>query len=230
MSLYVCPTPVGNLRDITLRVLDVLKSCNIILAEDTRVTRNILSKYEIKTPITSFHSYTKQKKFNSIIEELENGKNMALVTDAGTPGISDPGYPLIKECIKRGIKVEALPGPTSFVPALLLSGFPTDKFIFYGFLPRKTGKRRKVINDFKDFSGAIIFFESPHRIKSILEDILFSLGDRPVAIVREISKIHEEVIRDRASKLLDVLSEHTLKGEVVVVVGEDIGTEDVDSQ
>ena len=230
MSLYICPTPVGNLRDITLRVLDVLKSCDIILAEDTRVTRNILNKYEISTPLTSFHSYTKEKKFNNIIEELENGKNMALVTDAGTPGISDPGYPLIKECIERGIKVEALPGPTSFVPALLLSGFPTDKFIFYGFLPRKTGKRRKIIGDFKDFSGTIIFFESPYRIKSILEDILESLGDRPLAIVREISKIHEEVIRDRASKLLDVLSQQTLKGEVVVVVGEDIEKEDVDSQ
>lgn len=222
MSLFVCPTPIGNLKDITLRVLEVLASVDLILAEDTRVTKNLLNKYEIKTPLTSFHSYTKENKLDSIVSELEKGKSMALVSDAGTPGISDPGYPLIKECIERGIHVEVLPGPTSFVPALLLSGFPSDRFIFYGFLPRKTGKRRKKIEAFKEFEGTIIFLESPFRIKALLEDILNTLGDRPVAIVREISKIHEEVLRGMASELLSTLKERTLKGEVVVVVSKDV--------
>jgi 16S rRNA (cytidine1402-2'-O)-methyltransferase len=222
MSLYVCPTPVGNLKDITLRVIEVLKSCDIILAEDTRVTINLLNKYEIKTPIKSFHTYTKDKKFEYIIGELEKGKQLAIVSDAGTPGISDPGYPLIKECIERGIHVEVLPGPTSFVPALILSGFPTDKFIFYGFLPRKTGKRRKIISNFKDFNGAIIFFESPFRVRELVEDVLATLGDRPIAIVREISKIHEEVIRENANKILKILQDHTLKGEIIVVIGMDL--------
>ncbi|MGB9695375.1 MAG: 16S rRNA (cytidine(1402)-2'-O)-methyltransferase [Caldisericaceae bacterium] len=219
MSLYICPTPIGNLRDITLRVLDILKSCDSILAEDTRVTRNLLNKYEISTPVISFHSYTKEAKLKRIVQELLSGKNMALVTDAGTPGISDPGYLLIRECIANGIKVEALPGPTSFVPALLLSGFPTDKFLFYGFLPRKTGKRRKIISDLKWFYGPIIFFESPYRVKSILEDILTELGDRPVAIARELTKIYEEVIRGKTSTVLAELANRTLKGEVIVVVG-----------
>lgn len=220
MSLYICPTPIGNLKDITIRVVEVLQNVDLILAEDTRITRNLLNKYEIKTPLKSFHSYTNQKRLEEIVSELRKGKNFALVSDAGTPGISDPGYNLIKACIDNKIHIEALPGPTSFVPALLLSGLPPDHFLFYGFLPRKKGKRQKILKNFEDFEGPIIYFESPYRVREFLSDVLESLGDRPVALVREISKLHEEVLRGNASEILNKIHDSTIKGEVVFVVGQ----------
>ena len=220
MSLYICPTPIGNLKDITIRVVEVLQNVDLILAEDTRITRNLLNKYEIKTPLKSFHSYTNQKRLEEIVSELRKGKNFALVSDAGTPGISDPGYNLIKACIDNKIHIEALPGPTSFVPALLLSGLPPDHFLFYGFLPRKKGKRQKTLKNFEDFEGPIIYFESPYRVREFLSDVLESLGDRPVALVREISKMHEEVLRGNASEILNKIHDSTIKGEVVFVVGQ----------
>lgn len=220
MSLYICPTPIGNLKDITIRVVEVLQNADLILAEDTRITRNLLNKYEIKTPIKSFHSYTSQKRLEEIVSELKKGKNFALVSDAGTPGISDPGYNLIRTCIDNEIHIEALPGPTSFVPALLLSGFPPDRFLFYGFLPRKKGKRQKILKNFEDFEGPVIYFESPYRVREFLSDILESLGDRPVALVREISKIHEEALRGNASEILNKIYDSTIKGEVIFVVGQ----------
>jgi 16S rRNA (cytidine1402-2'-O)-methyltransferase len=220
MSLYICPTPIGNLKDITIRVVEVLQNVDLILAEDTRITRNLLNKYEIKTPLKSFHSYTNQKRLEEIVSELRKGKNFALVSDAGTPGISDPGYNLIKACIDNKIHIEALPGPTSFVPALLLSGLPPDHFLFYGFLPRKKGKRQKILKNFEDFEGPIIYFESPYRVREFLSDVLESLGDRPVALVREISKMHEEVLRGNASEILNKIHDSTIKGEVVFVVGQ----------
>jgi 16S rRNA (cytidine1402-2'-O)-methyltransferase len=219
MSLYVCPTPIGNLKDVTLRVLDILKSVDGILAEDTRKTRILLNEYSIKTSLISFHSYTSQNKFKKIIEELLRGKNFALVSDAGTPGISDPGFKLIKESIDKGVHVEVLPGATSFIPALLLSGFPPDRFIFYGFLPRKKGKRIKVLQSFRDFQGPVIYFESPYRVKEFLSELIEGIGDRDVAVVREISKIHEEVLRGSASKVLEAIKVREIKGEVVIVVG-----------
>lgn len=220
MSLYICPTPIGNLKDITIRVVEVLQNVDLILAEDTRITRNLLNKYEIKTPLKSFHSYTNQKRLEEIVSELRKGKNFALVSDAGTPGISDPGYNLIKACIDNKIHIEALPGPTSFVPAILLSGLPPDHFLFYGFLPRKKGKRQKILKNFEDFEGPIIYFESPYRVREFLSDVLESLGDRPVALVREISKMHEEVLRGNASEILNKIHDSTIKGEVVFVVGQ----------
>lgn len=220
MSLYICPTPIGNLKDITIRVVEVLQNVDLILAEDTRITRNLLNKCEIKTPLKSFHSYTNQKRLEEIVSELRKGKNFALVSDAGTPGISDPGYNLIKACIDNKIHIEALPGPTSFVPALLLSGLPPDHFLFYGFLPRKKGKRQKILKNFEDFEGPIIYFESPYRVREFLSDVLESLGDRPVALVREISKMHEEVLRGNASEILNKIHDSTIKGEVVFVVGQ----------
>ncbi len=220
MSLYICPTPIGNLKDITIRVVEVLQNVDLILAEDTRITRNLLNKYEIKTPLKSFHSYTNQKRLEEIVSELRKGKNFALVSDAGTPGISDPGYNLIKACIDNKIHIEALPGPTSFVPALLLSGLPPDHFLFYGFLPRKKGKRQKILKNFEDFEGPIIYFESPYRVREFLSDVLESLGDRSVALVREISKMHEEVLRGNASEILNKIHDSTIKGEVVFVVGQ----------
>ena len=219
MALFICPTPIGNLKDITLRVLDVLKSVDGILAEDTRKTRIILNKYSIKTPLISFHSYTRENKFEGIVEELLRGRNFALVSNAGTPGISDPGFKLIKMCIDRGVPLEVLPGATSFLPALLLSGFPPDHFIFYGFLPRKKGKRIKIIQSFKDFQGPVIYFESPYRVKELLGELIEGIGDRYVAVAREISKIHEEVLRGKASEVLEIIKDREIKGEVVVIAG-----------
>ncbi len=219
MPLYVCPTPIGNLSDITIRVIRVLRNVDLIAAEDTRKTRILLNKYAINTKTISFHSYSSDKKLNYLIELLEQGKHIALVTDAGTPGISDPGYNLIKMCIDKGIHVEALPGPTSFVPALLLSGFPPAHFLFYGFLPRKHGKRIKVLKSFEEFQGPVIYFESPYRIKNLVSEILEALGDRNIAIVRELTKIHEEVLRGKATNLLDELDHKNLKGEIIVIIG-----------
>ncbi len=218
MSLYVCPTPIGNLKDITLRVILVLRKVDLISSEDTRVTRILLNKYAIHTPITSFHSYSSARKLEKLVEEMEKGKEIALVTDAGTPGISDPGYKLIKACIDKGIHIEVLPGPTSFVPALLLSGFSPAHFIFYGFLPRKKGKRKKILQGFKDFSGPVIFFESPFRVKQFLSELIESAGDVNVAVTREITKIHEEALRGRASDILNKLEGRSVKGEVIIIV------------
>jgi len=218
MSLYVCPTPIGNLKDITLRVILVLRKVDLIASEDTRVTRILLNKYAIHTPVTSFHSYSSTRKLEKLMEEMGKGKEIALVTDAGTPGISDPGYKLIKACIDKGIHVEVLPGPTSFVPALLLSGFSPAHFIFYGFLPRKKGKRKKILQGFKDSPGPVIFFESPFRVKQFLSELIESAGDVNVAVTREITKIYEEALRGRASDILNKLEGRSVKGEVIIIV------------
>jgi len=219
MPLYICPTPIGNLGDITIRVIRVLRNVDLIAAEDTRKTRILLNKYAINTKTISFHSYSSEKKLNYLMELLEQGKHIALVTDAGTPGISDPGYELIKACIDRKIHIEALPGPTSFVPALLLSGFPTAHFLFYGFLPRKHGKRVKILKSFEEFQGPVIYFESPYRIKKFVSEVLDVLGDRDIAIVRELTKVHEEVLRGKASELLKEIGDKNIKGEIIVIVG-----------
>jgi len=219
MTLYVCPTPIGNLKDVTLRVLEILKSVDAILAEDTRKTRIILNEYSIKTPLISFHSYTSEDKLKKIVEGLLRGKNFALVSEAGTPGISDPGFKLIKTSIDKGVHLEVLPGATSFLPALLLSGLPPDHFIFYGFLPRKKGKRIKILQSFKDFRGPVIYFESPYRVKEFINELIEGVGDRYIALVREISKIHEEILRGKASEILEAIKDREIKGEVVIVVG-----------
>ncbi len=219
MALYVCPTPIGNLKDITIRVILVLRNADIVAAEDTRKTRILFNKYSIKTKLVSFHSYSSEGKSEFLLRELKNGKNVALVTDAGTPGISDPGYKLIKSAIDLGIHIEVLPGPTAFIPALLLSGFPPAHFAFYGFLPRKKGKRVKIIKSFEDFPGPVIFYESPFRVKTFLENVIEAMGkERKVAIAREITKIHEEVLRGTAEELLEKLGDSQLKGEVVIVL------------
>ena len=219
MTLYVCPTPIGNLKDVTLRVLEILKSVDAILAEDTRKTRIILNEYSIKTSLISFHSYTSEDKLKKIVEGLLRGKNFALVSEAGTPGISDPGFKLIKTSIDKGVHLEVLPGATSFLPALLLSGLPPDHFIFYGFLPRKKGKRIKILQSFKDFRGPVIYFESPYRVKEFLNEFIEGVGDRYIALVREISKIHEEILRGKTSEILEAIKDREIKGEVVIVVG-----------
>jgi len=218
MSLYVCPTPIGNLKDITLRVILVLRKVDLIASEDTRVTRILLNRYSIHTPLISFHSHSNEKKIKKFVEEMNKGKEIALVTDAGTPGISDPGYRLIKACIDNDIHIEVMPGPTSFIPALLLSGFPPAHFVFYGFLPRKKGKRKKILQSFANTSWPVIFFESPFRVKQFLDELMESVGDVDVAVIRELTKIYEEVLRGKVSDILNKLKDRTIKGEIIIVV------------
>lgn len=214
--LYLIPTPIGNLEDITLRALNVLKLVDFILCEDTRETGKLLSKYEIKKKLVSCHEFNEDKISEYVVTELKKGKNIGLVTDQGTPIVSDPGYIVAREVINSGFNVISLPGATAFVPALTMSGIDPSPFVFYGFLNSKESKRKKELQKLKDFEYAMIFYEAPHRLKSMLNSMLEILGDRKVAICREISKIHEEVLRDKISNLIEVAD--SLKGEFVVIV------------
>lgn len=217
MPLYVCPTPIGNLEDITLRVLRILKECDLIFAEDTRRTQILLGRYGIEGK--RLYSYNKdnwRKRLPLLKEILSEGKSVSLVSDAGTPGISDMGVEAIRLCIEEGFKVEVLPGPTAFVPALLLSGLTPHPFLFYGFLPSQSGKRRKALSLLKDLPFTLVFYEAPHRIYQSLCDILEVLGNRKACLVREISKVHEEVIRGYLSEILERAKD--LKGEIVIII------------
>lgn len=214
--LYLIPTPIGNLEDITLRALNVLKLVDFILCEDTRETGKLLSKYEIKKKLVSCHEFNEDKISEYVVTELKKGKNIGLVTDQGTPIVSDPGYIVAREVINSEFNVISLPGATAFVPALTMSGIDPSPFVFYGFLNSKESKRKKELQKLKDFEYAMIFYEAPHRLKSMLNSMLEILGDRKVAICREISKIHEEVLRDKISNLIEVAD--SLKGEFVVIV------------
>ena len=214
--LYLIPTPIGNLEDITLRALNVLKLVDFILCEDTRETGKLLSKYEIKKKLVSCHEFNEDKISEYVVTELKKGKNIGLVTDQGTPIVSDPGYIVAREVINSEFNVISLPGATAFVPALTMSGIDPSPFVFYGFLNSKESKRKKELQKLKDFEYAMIFYEAPHRLKSMLNSMLEILGDRKVAICREISKIHEEVLRDKISNLIEVAD--SLKGVFVVIV------------
>ena len=219
MPLYICPTPIGNLKDITIRVLDTLKSVDYILAEDTRVTKALLFKYEIKKPVKSFHAYSKKNVINEIASDLASNKSIALVSDAGTPCISDPGYELVKLCIEKEIPFEVLPGANAILPALILSGFPPDRFFFYGFLKRNNCKIRKTFEEIETSEYPVVFFESPYRLVRVLTLLSEVLPQREIAIVREISKIHESVVRGRVENVLEYFRENPPKGEIVIVVG-----------
>lgn len=214
--LYLIPTPIGNLDDITIRALKTLESVDFVLSEDTRETGKLLGKYEIKKKLVSCHEFNEDKIRSFVVDELKNGKNIGLVTDQGTPIISDPGYVVVKEVISAGYNVVSLPGATAFVPALTMAGIDPSPFLFYGFLNAKEGKRKKELQALKNFKYTFILYESPHRLKSTLKDMLEILGDRNISICREISKIHEEVIRDKISNLVDHVD--SLKGEFVLVV------------
>jgi len=218
MPLFICPTPIGNLKDITLRVLETLQSVDYILAEDTRVSRKLLSHYSINTPLKSFHSYSSKSTVEKIISDLKEGKSIALVTDAGTPCISDPGYEIVKACIENNIHFEVLPGANSILPAVILSGFPPDRFLFYGFLKRSEGKIKKTFESIRDFEFPVIFFESPYRLLKVLSILKNVLPEREVAVVREISKIHESVVRGHIDEVIDYFKENPPKGEIVLVV------------
>jgi 16S rRNA (cytidine1402-2'-O)-methyltransferase len=217
-NLFIVATPIGNLEDITFRAVRILSEADLIAAEDTRRTKVLLARYNINTPMTSYHRFNIRSKTPYLIKLLKQGKNIALVSDAGMPGISDPGYELIKESIDQNIRVEPIPGPSAAITALAVSGLPTDKFVFEGFLPKKPGKKTKKLKELKTQQGTIIIYESPYRIVKTLEDIKEVLGNRQVAVCRELTKKFEEVIRGKAGDVLEKFREHRPKGEMVVVV------------
>ena len=217
-KLYVIPTPIGNLDDITLRAIRYLKEVSLVLAEDTRTSKRLFSHFDIETPITSFHMHNEHRVLNKFIDIIKSGKKIALISDAGTPGISDPGFLLVRECIDKEIDVECLPGPTAFVPALINSGIPSDKFVFEGFLPLKKGRKSR-LEFLSNEKRTIIFYESPHRIVKTLSQICQNFGEsRKLSISREISKIYEENIRGTAKELLTYFENKKPKGEIVIIV------------
>ena len=216
--LYIVPTPIGNLKDITLRALDVLKEADLILAEDTRTTSHLLNHYQITKPISPYHQHNEHKVLQHLIDQLVAGKKMALVTDAGTPGISDPAYLLIRECIKNDIRIECLPGATAFVPALVNSGIPTNRFAFEGFLPLKKG-RKTLLESLVEEERTMIFYESPMRLVKTLEEfILFFGGERQCCVSRELTKMFEENKRGTLQEACDHFKQKTVKGEIVIIV------------
>lgn len=217
--LYVVPTPVGNMEDITLRAIRVLKEADLILAEDTRTSFVLLHHYEIKNQLISHHKFNEHQTSQHIVERILGGDTVALISDAGTPGISDPGFLLVRECVRAGIEVQTLPGPTAFVPALVSSGLPCDKFCFEGFLPQKKG-RQKRLQELKEEERTIVFYESPYRIVKTLQQFVEVFGEeRHVSVCREISKVHEQSVRGTLAEVLAHFTEHEPKGEFVIVLG-----------
>jgi len=216
-TLYIVSTPIGNLEDITLRAIRTLKEVDLIAAEDTRRAKILLNEYNINTPVTSFHSYSKKQKTGRLINQLENGKNIALISDSGTPGISDPGWAVISGAIEKDILLTTVPGPSAFLSALVLSGKPTNKFVFEGFLSNKSARRKKQLESLKDEERTVILYESPHRIEKFLEDFIEAVGDREVVLARELTKKFEEVRRDKASAHLERFSSSKPRGEFIVI-------------
>jgi 16S rRNA (cytidine1402-2'-O)-methyltransferase len=217
--LYIVPSPIGNLADITFRAIEVLKSVDLILAEDTRTSSRLLRHYEIEKPTTPYHQHNEHKIIFHLTDQLASGKTMALITDAGTPGVSDPAFLLVRECIKNNIKVECLPGATAFVPALVNSGLPMNSFCFEGFLPLKKGRQtflKKMANE----ERTMVFYESPMRLVKTLKDFIEYFGaERPCCISRELTKVFEENKRGSLQEVYDYFNEKNVKGEIVIVLG-----------
>ena len=218
MALYVVSTPIGNLEDITIRAINTLRSVSLIAAEDTRITRRLLDRYEIATPMKSHFEHNELRRAPELIQRLKDGEDVALVTNAGTPGISDPGYPLIRMAIDEGIDVVPVPGATALIPALVASGLPVHSFHYAGFPPRKSGKRRALLESLRELDSTLIFYESPYRVRAFLTDALEVLGDRRAAACRELTKKFEEVIRGRLAELIEQLADEDIRGEFVIVV------------
>jgi 16S rRNA (cytidine1402-2'-O)-methyltransferase len=217
-SLFLVPTPIGNMEDITLRAIRVLKEVDVVLAEDTRNTGLLFQRLEIKNNLQSYHNFNEHKVLKGLVERMKAGEKFALVSDAGTPAISDPGFLLVRECLKEGIKVECLPGPTAFVPALVKSGLPADSFVFEGFLPHKKGRQTK-LKQLAEEARTIILYESPHRIIKTLQQIIEYFGpDRICSLSREISKLHEETLNGTAEELLAHFTQYEPRGEFVVLI------------
>jgi 16S rRNA (cytidine1402-2'-O)-methyltransferase len=217
-TLYLVSTPIGNLEDITLRALRILKEVNLIAAEDTRHTGFLLKHFNIANRLTSYHDFNKEKKAPELLERLKAGQSLAVVSDAGTPGISDPSYLLVKLAIPENIPIVPIPGATAFVSALIVSGFPTDKFVFEGFLPSKSQKRKKRLLELSPEKRTLIFYESPYRLKETLQAMLEILGERKIAIARELTKKFEEIKRGNLSSIIEELKEKKIKGEIVLLV------------
>lgn len=217
-KLYLVPTPIGNLQDMTLRSLEVLKNVDIIAAEDTRQTLKLLNHFEIKKSLMSYHKHNEMSKGEDIISKLKSGINVAIVTDAGTPGISDPGAVIVKKCIEEDIEFEVLPGATAFTTALVYSGLDTTRFEFRGFISRDTKERRESLEQIKQSTNTIIIYESPYRVKSTLDILLQELGDRRIALCRELTKLHEEIIRGNISEVIADIKDRNIKGEFVIVI------------
>jgi 16S rRNA (cytidine1402-2'-O)-methyltransferase len=217
-QLFIVPTPIGNLGDITIRAIDTLKNSDLILSEDTRHAKKLLSHYKISTKVKSYHLNNEHKKVDEYVEMMRQGKIISLITDAGTPCISDPGFLLVREAIKKRVQITCLPGPTALIPALVLSGLPSDAFIFEGFLPRKKGRKTK-LKEISQNTITTIIYESPYRIQKTLSDLIEFVGsDREVSLSREISKIYEETFRGSVSDAIEHFSDKKIKGEFVICI------------
>ncbi|WP_293982695.1 16S rRNA (cytidine(1402)-2'-O)-methyltransferase [uncultured Clostridium sp.] len=217
-KLYLVPTPIGNLKDITLRALEVLKDSDIIAAEDTRQTLKLLNHFEIKKPLISYHKFNEQSKGNEIVELLREGKTIALVSDAGTPGISDPGSVIVQKCIAEDIEFEVLPGATAITTALVYSGLDTTKFLFRGFLPRENKDRKVITNELLNSQETLIFYEAPHRLLDTLSYLSDAFGDRNIAVCRELTKLYQEIFRGRLSEAIQHFVDNKPRGEFVLVL------------
>lgn len=218
ISLYLVPTPIGNLKDITLRAIEVLKTVDVILAEDTRTSGILLKHLEISRPLQSYHIFNEHKAVEKLVERMKKGEIFALISDAGTPAISDPGFLLVREVLAAGLEVQCLPGATAFVPALVNSGLPNDRFVFEGFLPHKKGRKTR-IDSLRDEERTIIFYESPHRLIKTLEQLAEAFGpERQASVSRELTKLHEENVRGTLAELVEYYQSNPLKGEIVLVV------------
>ncbi len=216
--LYLVPTPIGNLEDMTFRAVRVLKEVQLILAEDTRTSKKLLQHYEIETPLRSYHAHNEHKILDELVVQLSNGQNFALITDAGSPGISDPGFLLVRACVQAGIKIEPLPGATAFVPALTASGIPCDTFHFEGFLPHKKGRQTRLIY-LSELPHTFALYESPHRLVKALQQLSeFCGAERTACVCREISKMHEEIKTASLAELISHFKDKKIKGEIVIVV------------
>src|SRR5437016_9040128 len=225
-KLYIVGTPIGNLEDITFRALRTLKEADVIACEDTRRTQKLLNHYSIRTPTISYHEHNEMTRAPELIIELEQGSHIALVSDAGMPVISDPGYRLVKLAVRHNIQVIPIPGASAFVAALAAAGLPVDKFRFLGFLPPKKGARQKALQEVKNSSKTLVFYEAPHRALETLSDVRKVLGDPPVVVAREVTKLYEEFLRGSASEVLERLKKKPVKGEITILVGLDAPAED----
>ncbi|NLJ99833.1 MAG: 16S rRNA (cytidine(1402)-2'-O)-methyltransferase [Clostridia bacterium] len=218
-KLFICPTPIGNLEDITLRVLRVLEEVDIIAAEDTRVTRKILNHYHIRNSLTSYHGHNEWQKSQELLRILKDGGDVALVSDAGTPGISDPGEKIIQAAVEEGIEIVYMPGASAFIGGLVVSGLPTDRFCFEGFLPRKKNQRKAALESLKNDTRTLIFYEAPHRVLETLRDMIEIFGCRKAALVRELTKKFEEVIRGSLEEVHECIKvRDTIKGELILII------------
>jgi 16S rRNA (cytidine1402-2'-O)-methyltransferase len=224
-TLYLVATPIGNLEDITLRALRTLKECDVVAAEDTRRTGQLLKHFGIARPMLSYFQFNEARRSEQIMERLRRGEKIALVTDAGSPGISDPGERVVKAAIAAGFRVEAVPGPCALVAALTASGLPTEEFHFIGFLPHKSGQRRRELERLKSFAGTLVLYESPYRVEKLLVELNELYPGRQVVLAREVTKKFEEYLRGTAAELLEVLKKRSLKGEFVVLVAGEAETE-----